>query len=100
MHSDQLRQRLVRMSVCHHEQLFVYQQREYQLTQALKECTSNLEAAVSFANSNSRGLPPGEILEALSKFTLLCTSLAQDSMSVSGSTSVTTSERNDDGTYK
>ena len=35
--SDQLRQRLVRMSVRHHEQLFAHQQREIHLMQSLQE---------------------------------------------------------------
>jgi uncharacterized Zn-finger protein len=43
---DQLRQRLVRMSVRHHEQLFSHQQREQQLLQALQECSQALEKSV------------------------------------------------------
>lgn len=44
---DQLRQRLVRMSVRHHEQLFTHQQREQQLLLALQECAAGLERAVT-----------------------------------------------------
>ncbi len=44
--SDQLRQRLVRMSVRHHEQLFSHQQREQQLLNALQECSQALEKSV------------------------------------------------------
>ena len=41
-----MRQRLVRMSVRHHEQLFSHQQREQQLLQALQECSQALERSV------------------------------------------------------
>jgi uncharacterized Zn-finger protein len=50
---DQLRQRLVRMSVRHHEQLFSHQQREQQLLQALQECSQALEKSVEFIQSTS-----------------------------------------------
>ncbi len=44
--STQLRQRLLRISVRHHDQLYQYQQREHQILQALQECSGALEGAV------------------------------------------------------
>ena len=71
------------MSVCHHEQLFVYQQREYQLTRALQECTANLETSLRIMGTGTKNghalVPPIELREALNKFTLICNSLNQDS---------------------
>jgi hypothetical protein len=79
------------MTVCHHEQLFVYQQREYQLTRALQECTANLENAVRIMGTGSKNghilVPPIELREALNKFTLICSSLNQDTNS-NGDTTV------------
>lgn len=60
MYSDQLRQRLVRMSVRHHEQLFSHQQREQQLLSGLQECSIALERAVEFIQQNlgPQAVPP------------------------------------------
>lgn len=54
---DQLRQRLVRMSVRHHEQLFTHQQREQQLVQALQELTAAVEHMYQVCNQAGIGLP-------------------------------------------
>lgn len=64
---DQLRQRLVRMSVRHHEQLFAHQQKEQQLTHALKECAAMLEECVSLL---ARSTPevPSHLVQASIKF--------------------------------
>jgi hypothetical protein len=48
--SDQLRQRLVRMSVRHHEQILVHQQREASLLLSLQDCSNVLVHAVSLLN--------------------------------------------------
>lgn len=66
-YSDQLRQRLVRMSVRHHEQLFSHQQKEQQLTAALKDCASMLEEAVALL---ARSCPevPSHIVQASIRF--------------------------------
>lgn len=57
---DQLRQRLVRMSVRHHEQLFSHQQREQQLLQALQECASALEKSIDIIQQKQgpNAVPP------------------------------------------
>eukprot|EP00595_Chromulina_sp_UTEXLB2642_P000084 CAMPEP_0196761950 /NCGR_PEP_ID=MMETSP1095-20130614/1269_1 /TAXON_ID=96789 ORGANISM="Chromulina nebulosa, Strain UTEXLB2642" /NCGR_SAMPLE_ID=MMETSP1095 /ASSEMBLY_ACC=CAM_ASM_000446 /LENGTH=288 /DNA_ID=CAMNT_0042112087 /DNA_START=86 /DNA_END=952 /DNA_ORIENTATION=+ len=65
---DQLRQRLVRMSVRHHEQLFAHQQKELQLTQALKECASFLDEALSLLANTSTSEVPAHLLSASMKF--------------------------------
>lgn len=66
---DQLRQRLVRMSVRHHEQLFSHQQREQQLLQALQECSMALERSVEVIQQNlgPQAVPP-EVGKACLKF--------------------------------
>jgi len=66
---DQLRQRLVRMSVRHHEQLFSHQQREQQLLQALQECSQALDKSVEFIQSTSHpAAVPLEVFKAYSKY--------------------------------
>jgi hypothetical protein len=98
--SDQLRQRLVRMSVRHHEQLFSYQQREYQLTHSLRECSTALEDAVNFLVSlqqqQQQGDPgsvgvaaalvvvPADLMEASKKFVQLTSSLIINPEDISG----------------
>ncbi len=47
LRSEQLRERIVRMSVRHHEQLSQYQERERARTQDLVECTSALGQALT-----------------------------------------------------
>lgn len=69
--SDQLRQRLVRMSVRHHEQLFSHQQREQQLLVALQECATALEKSVQVITQMSGGNPaavPTEIVQVAMKY--------------------------------
>lgn len=69
--SDQLRQRLVRMSVRHHEQLFSHQQREQQLLLALQECAGALEKSVqvmSQMNGGSMSAVPPEIMQVAIKY--------------------------------
>lgn len=69
--SDQLRQRLVRMSVRHHEQLFSHQQREQQLLVALQECATALEKSVLVITQMSGGNPaavPIEISQVAMKY--------------------------------
>lgn len=86
LYSDQLRQRLVRMSVRHHEQLYAYQQREFQLAQSLRECTQMLEDSVviirSIAAKSGYSHPdeviPPHILDASIKFSVMAQSLSQD----------------------
>eukprot|EP01038_Epipyxis_sp_PR26KG_P008604 gene8604-11628_t len=65
---DQLRQRLVRMSVRHHEQLFSHQQREQQLLQALHECSEALQKSIDFIDSSSGVSVPSEILKVSLKY--------------------------------
>lgn len=68
---DQLRQRLVRMSVRHHEQLFSHQQREQQLLVALQECATALEKSVQVITQlnggNVTAVPP-EIAQVALKY--------------------------------
>jgi len=66
--SDQLRQRLVRMSVRHHEQLLAHQQKEQQLMQALKDCAGMLEEAVTLLARNSPDIP-SHLVQASMRFT-------------------------------
>ena len=66
--SDQLRQRLVRLSVRHHEQLFSHQQREQQLAVALQECTLLLEQSVSIINEIAPSQTPLTMIDASRKF--------------------------------
>lgn len=70
-YSDQLRQRLVRMSVRHHEQLFSHQQREQQLLVALQECATALEKSVQVITQinggNAAAVPP-EIAQVALKY--------------------------------
>lgn len=66
---DQLRQRLVRMSVRHHEQLFSHQQREQQLLQALQECSQSLERSVEFIQQRcGTNSVPSEIMKTYTKY--------------------------------
>ena len=67
--SDQLRQRLVRMSVRHHEQLFAHQQRELHLLQSLQECATSLDQAVNLLNERNPGKVPPAIIEASMRYT-------------------------------
>jgi hypothetical protein len=68
-HSDQLRQRLVRMSVRHHEQLFSHQQREQQLLNALQECSQALEKAVEVVKQKcGPNAVPADINKTCMKF--------------------------------
>ena len=55
-----MRQRLVRMSVRHHEQLFSHQQREQQLLQALQECANALERSIDIIQQKQgpQAVPP------------------------------------------
>lgn len=84
--SDQLRQRLVRMSVRHHEQLYAYQQREYQLAQSLRECTQVFEDSINVIKSLAAktgyarpdDLIPPHLLDASIKFAVMSQSLSQD----------------------
>eukprot|EP00596_Hydrurales_sp_CCMP1899_P006942 CAMPEP_0119035342 /NCGR_PEP_ID=MMETSP1177-20130426/2263_1 /TAXON_ID=2985 /ORGANISM="Ochromonas sp, Strain CCMP1899" /LENGTH=391 /DNA_ID=CAMNT_0006993407 /DNA_START=57 /DNA_END=1232 /DNA_ORIENTATION=- len=66
---DQLRQRLVRMSVRHHEQLFAHQQREMHLMQSLQECSVVLDQAVNLLNDRNPGHVPPYMVEASMCFT-------------------------------
>lgn len=59
------------MSVRHHEQLFSYQQREYQLTQSLRECAQALEEAVSLLK------PPQNSTDTLQKTNPQITQISQ-----------------------
>lgn len=69
MSSDQLRQRLVRMSVRHHEQLFSHQQREQQLLSALQECSQALEKSVEVIQSKlGSNAIPVDVSKAVMKF--------------------------------
>jgi hypothetical protein len=73
------------MSVRHHEQLFSYQQREFQLTQSLRECSHALDEALSILQQQSgqyqKGgyspIPP-HLAEASVKFSMMATSLAAE----------------------
>eukprot|EP00428_Durinskia_dybowskii_P083596 CAMPEP_0170424614 /NCGR_PEP_ID=MMETSP0117_2-20130122/37652_1 /TAXON_ID=400756 /ORGANISM="Durinskia baltica, Strain CSIRO CS-38" /LENGTH=246 /DNA_ID=CAMNT_0010683495 /DNA_START=73 /DNA_END=810 /DNA_ORIENTATION=+ len=68
---DQLRQRLVRMSVRHHEQLFSHQQREQQLLLALQECAFALEKSVTVITQMSGGnsaAVPADIAQVALKY--------------------------------
>jgi hypothetical protein len=70
-YSDQLRQRLVRMSVRHHEQLFSHQQREQQLLLALQECAFALEKSVNVINQMSGGnsaAVPADVAQVAMKY--------------------------------
>jgi hypothetical protein len=77
MYSDQLRQRLVRMSVRHHEQLFSHQQRQFQLTQSLTECAKALEDSVQLLKmrdpSNAANIP-SSIIDTAKKYSDLANS--------------------------
>lgn len=55
------------MSVRHHEQLFAHQQKEQQLTQALKDCAGMLEEAVTLL---ARSCPevPSHLVQASMRF--------------------------------
>ena len=68
------------MSVRHHEQLFSYQQREFQLTQSLRECSHALEEALTLLkspySSRDNTIPP-HLLETSVKFSVM-TSMSQD----------------------
>lgn len=75
---DQLRQRLVRMSVRHHEQLFSHQQREQQLLQALQECSQALEKSIEFVSSK---LGPQVVPAEISKICLKYSSRGINSLS-------------------
>lgn len=55
------------MSVRHHEQLFSHQQKELQLTQALKECAAKLEEAVGLLARSSPDVP-SHLVEASLRF--------------------------------
>lgn len=71
LYSDQLRQRLVRMSVRHHEQLVSHQQKEYQLTQSLSECAQALNQALQLLkmrDPNNIHNIPASILETAKKY--------------------------------
>jgi len=71
---DQLRQRLVRMSVRHHEQLFSHQQREQELVLALQECSAALERSIQVIQhpqhpgNGSHGMVPSDIMEVAMKY--------------------------------
>lgn len=56
-HSDQLRQRLVRMSVRHHEQLFSHQQKEQSITALLKDSLTLLDESISILMRNKVDVP-------------------------------------------
>lgn len=45
--SDQLRERLVRMSMRHHDQLYFHQEREQQLVAGMQECSGALDRALA-----------------------------------------------------
>lgn len=64
---DQLRQRLVRMSVRHHEQLFTHQQREQQLLHAIQECSVALERALHCV-AQSGGSIPADIAQVAARY--------------------------------
>ena len=72
------------MSVRHHEQLYAYQQREYQLAQSLRECTQMLEDSVGVIKSlaaksgASQDLVPPHLVEASLKFSVMAQSLSQE----------------------
>ncbi len=55
--SDQLRQRLVRMSVRHHEQLFAHQQKEQSITMLLKESLALLDESISLLMRSKAEVP-------------------------------------------
>lgn len=66
---DQLRQRLVRMSVRHHEQLKSHQEREQNMIQSLLKCASALEMSVNFIASNfGSDMVPDEFVQTTRKF--------------------------------
>lgn len=65
---DQLRQRLVRMSVRHHGLLFSNQEREQNLISALRTCASSLEDSVEFIRDNISDNMPLEFIETVRKF--------------------------------
>lgn len=76
---DQLRQRLVRMSVRHHEQLFSHQQREQQIMQGLRDCSSALEHAVQLIHQFGAGVTlPADITQALAKYSSTNSSLTSN----------------------
>ena len=108
--SDQLRQRLVRMSVRHHEQLFSYQQREFQLTQSLKECSMALEESINVMKRHRPNTPststtssnghnsdlssvlviPQPLVDASMKFAMMTSSIAPPEGGFGGGGAATT----------
>ena len=69
MYSDQLRERLVRMSMRHHDQLCFHQEREQELIMGLHECSTALDCAlqiiVSMSGGNMHAVPPEMRMVAL-----------------------------------
>jgi transcription elongation factor Elf1 len=66
---DQLRQRLVRMSLRHHEQLLSHKERGHSLAQALKECSATLQKSVDYICRNlGRNAVPQDIMQTSLKF--------------------------------
>eukprot|EP01032_Pedospumella_encystans_P014930 gene14930-17124_t len=68
---DQLRERLVRMSVRHHDQLYFHQEREQQLIYGLQECSSALDRALHIILAMHGGDPhavPVDLLQIGQKY--------------------------------
>lgn len=65
---DQLRQRLVRMSVRHHELLYTHQQHEAHLLETLNTVGNALEEAISLLNIQGNVFLPATITSAAERF--------------------------------
>ena len=92
------------MSVRHHEQLYAYQQREYQLAQSLRECTQMFEDSVGVIKSlaaksgysRPEELVPPHLVDASVKFSVMAQSLSQDVfMDIRGAANNSNNSNND-----